>query len=425
MIFGDSLFQTIVLIASSYLPPLLLKETRRFKTLVLFWSIISLNQIVSLVNAFFFRTIGAELDAIKFHEKALSIIGSDSIQFQLWENFYINLLAFFYFWVGSDSIIIGQSISIIFCSVSLVLLFKMHGMLELEGNGLFSVAMMGLLPSMILVCPLTLRESYEIFFFMFSIYCLIRYLKTDNKFLFFIFVLFTFLMGMFHVGLSIFAVLLIFGALLGMIVLNCRKISTKKAMLKFQTLSFLFLVLLLIIGSKQFKPDRKNKNLVTSVIAGNILKYSIGNRHQKILTAKRENASATYGVEINVNSVPSFLLSTGVAVAHYFAAPFPWKANRLKDIYAVFENLWRIVLIVFSFISLFVYRSKRKIIVFLMLSYFAISFIWAMGTVNSGTAIRHHLVAYWLIVLLGVPTMEKSIVRFRKRILDQQIKAPE
>ena len=30
-------------------------------------------------------------------------------------------------------------------------------------------------------------------------------------------------------------------------------------------------------------------------------------------------------------------------------------------------------------------------------------FMWAMGTVNWGTATRHHLVGYSVIVLLGAP----------------------
>ncbi|MCG8344626.1 MAG: hypothetical protein MI685_05625, partial [Chlorobiales bacterium] len=49
-------------------------------------------------------------------------------------------------------------------------------------------------------------------------------------------------------------------------------------------------------------------------------------------------------------------------------------------------------------------RSKgnyRRIYAMLLILYFINSVMWALGTKNYGTAIRHHLVPYWIIVLLG------------------------
>lgn len=38
--------------------------------------------------------------------------------------------------------------------------------------------------------------------------------------------------------------------------------------------------------------------------------------------------------------------------------------------------------------------------------------MWALGTKNYGMAIRHHLVPYWIIVLLGTPVLAESLNKF-------------
>ncbi|MCG8345756.1 MAG: hypothetical protein MI685_11450, partial [Chlorobiales bacterium] len=57
-------------------------------------------------------------------------------------------------------------------------------------------------------------------------------------------------------------------------------------------------------------------------------------------------------------------------------------------------------------------RSKgnyRRIYAMLLILYFINSVMWALGTKNYGTAIRHHLVPYWIIVLLGAPIVSEYL----------------
>jgi len=49
------------------------------------------------------------------------------------------------------------------------------------------------------------------------------------------------------------------------------------------------------------------------------------------------------------------------------------------------------------------YKTKgreQKQVAFLLLIYLMMSALWSLGTINYGTSIRHHLVSYWILVLL-------------------------
>lgn len=48
-------------------------------------------------------------------------------------------------------------------------------------------------------------------------------------------------------------------------------------------------------------------------------------------------------------------------------------------------------------------RSPAGIPRFLLILYFSMSLLWAMGTINYGTAMRHHIVPFWILVVLGAP----------------------
>jgi len=44
------------------------------------------------------------------------------------------------------------------------------------------------------------------------------------------------------------------------------------------------------------------------------------------------------------------------------------------------------------------------------------TFLWAMGTVNYGTSIRHHILTNWIIIIIGGPVLIDFVLRqFRKK----------
>src|SRR3712207_9003158 len=47
----------------------------------------------------------------------------------------------------------------------------------------------------------------------------------------------------------------------------------------------------------------------------------------------------------------------------------------------------------------------------LLVSYFMLAGMWALGTINYGTAFRHHVTTNWILVLVGGPALLHSALR--------------
>ena len=96
------------------------------------------------------------------------------------------------------------------------------------------------------------------------------------------------------------------------------------------------------------------------------------------------------------------------AFIQYFIEPTPWKWSSLMDIIFSFENVVRIVFMFLTAYYLFFsedeVRLKRTIgLIFIL--YIFIEFIWSIGTINWGTAARHHLPAINLLLICSAPAL--------------------
>jgi hypothetical protein len=121
----------------------------------------------------------------------------------------------------------------------------------------------------------------------------------------------------------------------------------------------------------------------------------------------------TYGTMLDTSSVLGFVKVIPVIFANYMFAPYPWHIENVKDIYAMLESMLRFVLLLFAVYSW--RRSSgevRSYYGFLLIVVLGMEFMWAFGTVNWGTAIRHHLPGYSVIVLLGAP----GLILFLRRL---------
>src|SRR5699024_5393857 len=115
-----------------------------------------------------------------------------------------------------------------------------------------------------------------------------------------------------------------------------------------------------------------------------------------------EDARARYGVELNTNNVITVMLTFPLVFFNYMLVPFPWQISSLLDIYAVVENIFRLALILLG--VKFIKSTKSEAIPSInqvMILFLLMEVLWSLGTVNWGTAIRHHLISYGLILLLA------------------------
>ena len=79
--------------------------------------------------------------------------------------------------------------------------------------------------------------------------------------------------------------------------------------------------------------------------------------------------------------------------------PFPWVVGvSIKAVYASLFGLIRLGLLLFACIKL----TQEK---FLILAFGLVpSVFFALGTTNYGTSMRHHILTWWALVLVGLPS---------------------
>ena len=80
--------------------------------------------------------------------------------------------------------------------------------------------------------------------------------------------------------------------------------------------------------------------------------------------------------------------------------------NNFLDVYAVMESIFRMTLIYFSVKH---WRnavgSQKRLFGLMLILYFSITLLFAIGTTNYGTAMRHHMLSWWIIVIVGIPPL--------------------
>jgi hypothetical protein len=156
---------------------------------------------------------------------------------------------------------------------------------------------------------------------------------------------------------------------------------------------------------------------LASIFSGRGLKYAVDYR-TRLMFEMAPDSRANYGIMLDTSSLGSLIKTTSLAYIYYLFAPFPWQVTNWFDVYALADSFFRFILILIGIF--FWYRAdgmKRRIWGLLLVIYFSMTFLWAMGTVNYGTSIRHHLLTNWIIVLLGGSGLIEIIVRKFRRIL--------
>ena len=354
------------------------------------WFCIFLHHAVAYLNAYAGGVIGTEGDARTFHFLGVEAAASSEPVMGFWDNpqvTYTHSLGFLYRAFGA-AFLLGDELSVLAFTLSCVVLVKLVDLLDLRRFRVWIVLFFGLLPSAVIFRSVTLRESWQALFFLLSVYWVMRLWKRPGILIFSFMLMSAFCMGLLHSGLKVYAIFLILTSIYWGIV------SRKKGVLNTQFVRFLFAGLAVacifmlaqkmgwymgvregLEGAEQFRKD-------AATIYGR----------------------ATYGVALDASSVLTLVKTLPMIFVQYMFAPFPWQIEKAVDIYALLESMLRFVLIFFALSSW--HRSSgevRSYYGFLLIVVLGMELMWALGTINWGTATRHHVPGYSVIVLLGVP----------------------
>ncbi len=418
---GPGFFLAICLVAVAFLMPLFSRELRKSGSIMFgYWFVIFLHQFVAFLNAHLFATgqrgtFGAENDANRsFHliAKELALQGEMYYRGQYISvplsldsflkggAFYYEMLGSVYKWFGA-SLLLGEQLSVLVFALSCIVFLKIMRQLGLERYSFSSLICFGALPTMVLLGSITLRESYEMFFFMLTVYLGVRIsrkrkLKIGSAFLMLMSAL---LMGVFHKALAFYAVFLIIIFLVWPFSPISRFGNIKKLHLMAMMVIPLLLLAIMVVSEKEFR-------------AFGILKVLWNDDALvKIITDWRgisltPMARTSYDISLDPSSPFMLILSSIKMYSLYLFAGFSWRVDNYIDAYAAAEAILRMTLICFSVLGWWKAVGLQKRLLGLMLVlYISMTLLWALGTTNYGTAMRHHMLTWWIIVILGVPPL--------------------
>ena len=106
---------------------------------------------------------------------------------------------------------------------------------------------------------------------------------------------------------------------------------------------------------------------------------------------------------ISIFDYPDLFVFIFIAIYDYFTEPNLNKIITIGDLLAFVENIARILLILLSLIFLFKFKhTNKKYILYLFFTFLFIETVWALGTSNWGTALRHHTTAFPVLVIFFV-----------------------
>ncbi|MDA9801513.1 hypothetical protein N9C88_03625 [Candidatus Pseudothioglobus singularis] len=405
-----TIFITMIFISVMLILPILSSHFRKNNNLlIVYYFVILLYQIVAFTNAYWFRTIGADMDANSFHVLASDISNFGVFHFSSDANLYMNILGLLY-WLTTPSHIIGGQLSILAISISIIILVSIINLLKLDKFQTPIIFTYAALPTMFTLGALTLREPIQIFLLITATFFGIK-MKINSKMKlinFSLMVIFTLAAGLFHKAIFLFGSIYIFAFMVWNIDINSDKYKIKKFRLLFLLLIPIFMILFFYFAS--------NSSISGSELFRKILSLEIMeaiSKHRLSTPIGR----ASYEIAFETYSLFSVLYSTLLIYVNYLFTPFIWQVSSLTDIYAFIEATAHLILIYYS---LKLWRSSegitRSFIGLFLILFFIMTFMWALGTTNYGTGMRHKMISWWLLALMGVPLLYSKITIMMNKI---------
>ena len=401
----------LVLLLVMFLLPVFVREFRNSARLTLaYWFVIFLHQGVAFVNEFFFTTLGAGMDAVYFHKGATKV--SESLNWSLCCDRYGNIYGFFenllgtVYWALGSSSLLGSQLSILMFALSCIVLVKIMGLLELPHYKVSTLFVFGSLPSMVFFGSVPLRESYELLFFMLITYFGLRMLSEKNIRVYGIFMVASaWVMGQFHSGLMIIGMLI--SALF--FVWNPYPTSSLLSM-KTRHLKIFFVTLVSLIGVIFLtRVQHVDLGVLSSVVNLDIWGSAIEYQHRTGTSPGR----STYIIPLDFSSFFTTVHTSFVLYLHYLFGPFPWQSSNIMDVGGSMESMSRMVLLYFSVKHwYYAYGVQRRLLMLMLILFFSMSFMWALGTTNYGTGSRHNMLSWWILAITGVPLLMKMLGGF-------------
>jgi len=393
--FGGDMFGWLFFLLTFSLP-LLSAQLRRDQSAYLCGALtIFLHNSAAVVHCYLVRLPSSAGDAAGFQQAACDIAVGRQPRFYGNEPF-TQFLGLLYSVCGSSEFV-GCEASVVAFAASLIPFVALIDWLGLARRRCPLILIYGLLPAKILYCCVPLRESYEVLAFLTLICCLARINDSPREPLNYISSgLCMGLLTLSHRSLIIYLFLL---ATVGIAWIFCRRHST----IVIVSVGFVALPLLLAL---LLKSPIEESSSPKQADASDLVAYSI--HYRETIGEGRAN----YGLTLDLSSPQGLLTTLPMVFIYYMFSPLPWQVNGLSDLYAILESTCRLALFISGLYFVQQNRSKDLKPFFILIAFVCLEFLWSAGTSNWGQAIRHRVIAWGLLVLLGGNQVCEAVIKY-------------
>jgi hypothetical protein len=340
---------------------------------------------IAFWNTFLGSSFGADSDAQQFNLTALNIAYEGQVpDFAIGTMPYLSFLAFFY-WLLTDSLLIGCLLSCFIWLISSAVLIKTMRLLSINERNIFlAVTIYAFLPSSIMYTSVTLREAYQLFFVNVAIYSALTIFIKKSSLHWLLLGIGCFGASILHGGLMAFCIVLFALTLFFWVIRNKREIPWAKIVMASPVIITILFIGLTIFTQNAYQLDDGFSSSVESYQTGGIA----------------ADGRTNYKDDSSITGVLGLILFIPVSFFQYLFEPMPWKISALADVPVFFENIlrgWLIWTTIKGFRTMPL--NKYRPVLFVFIAYFSLEIIWSLGTVNWGTASRHHIPSMGMLLL--------------------------
>lgn len=373
-----------------------------------YWFTIIAHSGNSLYSAYLQTSYFASQDAIGFHYYATTqnypavTLGTSE--------FYTEFLANAYQLFG-PSLLFGQQLSVLASAVKVLIFIQGVSMLGYRRYLVPLILLCGALPPEIMFCSVTLREAYQSCFFLAAAVIAIQVRQTRNPLWLPLMYFCLFYFGASHQGLLVYA--LLSSAMMTLWALDSGPWRVRIVLRLVGVALALYMVNFALA-----KVESLNFGALAVVSTGDLENAT---EFAELYGERAPDSRTTYPVKLEFGSPVAMAVTAPIVFFQYLFEPMPWQIGSGMDVYAFFEGMLRLLLILAALVT--AWRKpgeERAITLFLLVMGLGLEAMWAIGTYNWGTAIRHHLVAAPLLLLAGGPRLmswcSTSYTRFMRFI---------
>lgn len=344
-------------------------------------------------------------DSERFYEWGLYISKDFSRMEEISYTIYTDFLGVLY-WVIGDQRFFSQFLNVILGMWSIFVFYKILDLFKLkDSKKLFFLALYGFFPQNIIFSSILLREALIQFFFVYSMLFFTKWLMSNNRINMFKTIFFVLLSSLFHPGMI--ASLLVYGFMF--LFLDVKKHSFNY--------SFKRKTLLVLFCSLAFALIAYNISMLNGKFSFLISDTNLSLLEKYESNSGIEEGGATYLRNYKINSVVDFLILIPLRLIYFVFSPMPYDVRGVGDLAAIILDSS------FYYFLIYIIIRSRKIIkdnmfrifpkIFFIL-FLTVSIGFALGTENSGTAMRHRSKIFPALIIVVV--FMESIKQNRRSI---------